>query len=113
MTDFGSDLANKLGQQPAVQSRPNGAAKPLTVPVEVREQSRKPQRLKVVTTRGVGKNGKPFVIMTPAPGFVIARVIFTEMDATTRKAKCAVICESRRGRPHNSQRRENGATERD
>ena len=103
MTDFSSDLAAKLGQ--------NGTAPVQQVPVEVREQSRKPQRLKVITTRGKDKDGKPFVMITAAPGFVIARVVFTDIDEKTKRCKPAVITERRRGRPHNSQRRENGGTE--
>lgn len=118
MTDFAPDLARKLGQGPiGAPQRPdgtaprmprNGIAPPLQVPVEVREQSRKPKRLKVVTTRGRTKDGRPFVMMVAAPGFAIARVIMTDLDPVTKQCKVAVICERRRGRPANSQRGENG-----
>jgi hypothetical protein len=105
VTDFDSGLADKLGLQRAQN------AAPVQVPVTVQEQSRKPKRLQVITTRGVDKKGKPFVMMVAAPGFVIARIVFTDIDEKTRRCRHAVITERRRGRPHNSQRRQNGATE--
>jgi hypothetical protein len=109
MTDFNPALAAKLGQQSA--RRPNGTAprkamangtKPLQVPVEVTEQSRKPERAKVITTRGVSESGKRHVTMTPAPGFAIARVILYDIDPKTQRAKFKVVCRHQRGRPHQS-----------
>ncbi len=62
------------------------------------------------TARGPIGTGKPYVMMVPAPGFVIARVIFTDLDAKSKRARTLVITEKRKGRPRNSQRVENGAT---
>jgi hypothetical protein len=108
MTGFTPELATKPRQNGATHKN---ATAPVQVPVEVREQSKKPKRLEVITTKGISKAGKPFVMMVPAPGFAIARVIFTDLDQKRRLARTIVIAEKRKGRPHNSQRRENGGTE--
>jgi hypothetical protein len=114
MPDMDPALAAKLGMQNGTrqrQARPPAAAAPLQVPVEVREQSKKPKRLQVHTSRVKGRDGQPVVIMTAASGFAISRVIFSEIDDATKKCRVAVITERRRGRPANSQRRGNGATQ--
>ena len=94
-----------------VRPSPVRYGEPLQVPATVTEADRRPKRLKVVTTRSRDANGKPIVIMRPAPGYTIERVIMTDLDQSTKRCKPAVIVEKRRGRPHNSQRRENGASE--
>src|SRR5258706_13963421 len=125
MASFDPGLAAKLLENGATlrgpigtEQRPNGTAPrkivtaPVQLPVEVREQSSKPKKLEVITTSGISKKtGKPYKMMVAAPGFAIARVIFNDIDHKRKLARTIVIVERRKGRPANSQRCVNGATE--
>jgi hypothetical protein len=124
MTDYVGELAAKSGarthpvgaeQRPdgtaPRQARPATAPAPLTAPVEVRQQSAKPRRGEIVITRGTGEDGKPILIITPQPGFAIARLVCRDIDQATKRCRPVVVTERRKGRPANSQRRQNGAAE--
>lgn len=84
---------------------PEPAPEPVQLPLEVHEQSSKPQKAKTIVTSGVSKkSGKPYFMIVAAPGYAIARVILTDLDRDSRRCRTAVIAERRRGRPANSQR---------
>lgn len=77
----------------------------VTLPLEVHEASSKPERARTIVTVGTSKRtGKPYYMLTAAPGFAIARVILTDHDGDSGRCRTAVIAERRRGRPANSQR---------
>src|ERR1700726_132983 len=76
------------------------ASEPPEPPVEVTERPRRPRREGIKRERILDDHGRPsMVTLTPAPGFVISKIVMLEFDYRTKKYKCAVEVAKSRGRP--------------
>jgi hypothetical protein len=83
-------------------------APPLSAPVVVREEPRKPKSPQVVAKPAYDQAGNlRYVDITPRPGNVITRVLLAEIDPVTKLCKVAIWTQPRRGRPRKPRAEEN------
>lgn len=104
-----TDVTSAAPRRPPRKPVPDWDKSPPTAlgsdpPGDVEEWNPKPQRVKMVTSRGVTASGRPYVVEQPAPGYQLAfRISFQNPDGSwEHKLKVR----RSRGRPGNSQSKE-------